>query len=287
MQNLWSRFAGHGIQVVAVHVSGTEAIAQAWMTGLGVTFPAVQDDPSLAIMDSYTEGSFGIPQSYVIGRDFVIRQHIYGAVTEDVLEGHVMDVVYMRDPIDVEMVMDVSDSMNSSPSGPGGDSKLTMMAQAATMILDFLNDHGQVDDRMGLVWFTDDKSEYSNPAGDKLFPILTNWVDLRAQINAPVTGTCTAMGAGLQTAFDTLSSSVQRRFAILCTDGMQNIEPKVTQVGSQYEIIDSGGWLCGGHKYYNMDRSSCEILHPHRRKLHTGCLHAVVASPCSDAWLGQ
>jgi hypothetical protein len=25
---------------------------------------------------------------------------------------------------------------------------------------------------------------------------------------------------------------------------MQNIEPKVTQVGSHYEIVDSGGWLC-------------------------------------------
>lgn len=196
-------------------------------------------------MSSYDGG--GVPHTYVIGRDKVIRKDILGAVSCDVLEGHVMDVVYIREPVDVEMVMDVSNSMNSpSPSDLGGDSKLTMMKQASTMITDFLNDNGQVDDRMGLVWFTDDATEYEPPAG-KLLPVQINWADLRAQINAHGTGTCTAMGAGLQKAFDTLSPSTQKRFAILCTDGMQNIEPKVTKVGGHYEIIDSGGWLCGGH----------------------------------------
>lgn len=154
----------------------------------------------------------------------------------------------LRDPIDIEMVMDVSNSMNSpSPSDPNGDTKLTMMKQATTMIIDFLNDHSQANDRMGLIWFTDDASEYQNTSGQKLLPIQANWADLRAEINAHGTGTCTAMGAGLQKAFDTLPSSTQKRFTVLCTDGMQNIEPKVAKVGNHYEIIDSDGWLCGGH----------------------------------------
>lgn len=243
---LWDKFEGHGIQFVGVNTGSSHT----WMTDLGLDFPAVDDDASHTILYGYVAGdltSWTYPLTYIIGRDRVITAITQGLQTESVLEGLIMDAVYIRDPIDVEMVMDVSDSMNSSPSGPGGDSKLTMMKQAATMISDFLNDHGQVGDRMGLVWFTDDKSEYTNPAGEKLLPVLTNWVDLRAQINSHGTGMCTAMGAGLQTAFDTLSPSVQRRFAILCTDGMQNIEPKVTQVGSHYEIIDSGGWLCDGH----------------------------------------
>jgi hypothetical protein len=248
LQDLWSNLSGHGVQVVAIHVGSTEAAAQAWMTGHGVTFPAIQDDTSFSIFASYSPGYYGVPHSYVIGRDMVIRKDLLGSIDCHVLEGHVMDVVYMRDPIDVEMVMDVSDSMNDpSPSDPGGDSKLTMMKQAATMITDFLNDNGQVDDRMGLVWFTDDASEYQNPTGEKLLPVQIHWTDLRTQINTHGTGTCTAMGAGLQTAFDTLSPSTQKPFVILCTDGMQNIEPKVTKVGSHYEMIDSGGWLCGGH----------------------------------------
>ncbi len=199
-------------------------------------------------MDSYTSGDFGVPHNYVIGRDMIIRKDHAGAMTEAALEGYVLDVVYMRNPVDLEMIMDVSDSMNSpSPSAPSGDPKLTLMQQAASMITDFLNDHGQVDDRMGLVWFTDDVSEYTGVGSMKLFPVQLNSVDLKNQITTHPTGICTAMGAGMQTAFDTLSASTNARYAILCTDGMQNIEPKAAPVAGHYEIVDSAGWLCGGH----------------------------------------
>ena len=113
------------------------------MTGLGVTFPAIQDDASFSILNSYSPSSFSVPHLYIIDRDGVIRWDHIGAVAEDVLEGHIMDVVYLRDPIDVEMVMDVSGSMNSpAPGDPGGDSKLTMMRRATSMITEFLADHG-------------------------------------------------------------------------------------------------------------------------------------------------
>ncbi|MCG9969689.1 redoxin domain-containing protein [Pelotomaculum terephthalicicum JT] len=245
LQNIWQDFAGHGVQVILVHVDGTESDGLAWLTGLGATFPAIQDTSS--IFSAYSPGYGGIPHLYIIGRDMVIRKDLLGEMSEDTLRGHLMDVVYMREPIDLEMVMDVSDSMNSSPPG-GGDPKLEIMKTAATIITDFLKDHGQTDDRMGLVWFTDDASEYQNTLHQKLLPIPGNWADLRSQINAHGTGMYTAMGAGLQTAFDTLTAgSANKRFAILCTDGMQNIEPKVTQVGSHFEIIDSGGWVAGAH----------------------------------------
>lgn len=244
--NLWNKFQGHGVQIVAVHI-GNAAAGKIWFASFGVTFPVIQDDPSLTIMSSYTPGPFGTPHSYVIGRDMMIRKDIQGYWPKNVLEGSIMDVVYMRDPIDVEMVMDVSDSMNKpSPSDPYGDSKLVMMRKAATLITDFLNDHGQVDDHMGLIWFTDDVDEYQTPAGEKLLPIQTNAATLRSQIKAHGTGICTAMGAGLQTAFETLSTSTRKPFVILCTDGMQNIEPKVMKVSGHYEIIDSGGWTCDG-----------------------------------------
>jgi peroxiredoxin len=254
LQILRDEYSGHGIQFVAVHVGGTEAQANTWLSGLGVTFPAIQDTYDEAsgtyeIYNSYYEGgTYTFPHLYIIDRNGVIQYEHIGEQTEEEIEGHILDVVYMRDPIDVEMVMDVSDSMNSPPpTDPGGDSKLVLMQRAATMITDFLEDHGQSNDRMGMVWFTDDADEYEIPPDQKLFSVQSHATTLRTEINSHGTGVCTAMGAGLQKAFDTLSDSDQQRFAILCTDGMQNIEPKVTQVDGHFEIVDSGGWLCGGH----------------------------------------
>lgn len=245
LQHLWTKFQGHGVQIAAVHVDSNQAAAQTWLSYIGVTFPVVQDDASNTIFNSYATGYSGIPQLYIIDRDQVIHYSHAGAEAESVIEGHILDAVYARDPVSIELVMDVSSSMNSAPSG--GDSKLVMMKQATKMIVDFLCDHGQTSDRCGLVWFSDNATEYTNSSGQKLIPVIANASDLKSQIDAQGTGTCTAMGAGLQTAFNTLSASTQDRFAILLTDGMQNIEPKIAQVGSHYEIIDSAGWLCGSH----------------------------------------
>lgn len=246
LQSIWNDVAGHGVQVVAVTVEGTEAENAAWLNSLGVTFPALVDTGMWADYCPPSSPDYGyVPHNYVIDRDGIIRFDHVGGLDEAALRGAIMDVVYMRDPIDLEMVMDVSDSMNSLVSG--GDSKLVMMKQAATMVTDFLKDHGQTDDRMGLVWFSDDVSEYQNLSGEKLLPIQANWSDLRLQINNHTTGMYTAMGAGLQTAFDTLSTSSHDKFVILCTDGIQNIEPKVASVGGHFEITDSGGWVAGSH----------------------------------------
>ena len=243
LQNLWTKYQGHNVQMVAVHAQSDPAAAQVWLAGMGITFPVLQEDGT--IFDSYATGTNLLPQLYIINRNQIIHYSHLQEEFETEIEGHILDAIYSRDPVDIEMVMDVSDSMNYAPSG--GDSKLIMMKQAAKMVLDFLHDHGQAEDRTGLVWFTDNASEYTNAIGEKLVPVVSNWMDQKIRIDSQATGNCTAMGGGLQTAFDALSSSIQKRFAILLTDGMQNIEPKVTKVGSHYEIIDSGGWLCGGH----------------------------------------
>lgn len=245
LQNLWTKYAGHGVQMAAVHVDPNQAAAVTWLAGLGVTFPVVQNDVANTLFSSYATGTTGIPQLYIINRNQVIHSSHLGAELESVIEGYILDAIYVRDPVDIEMVMDASDSMNVAPSG--GDTKLVMMKQASDMVVDFLRDHGQTADRMGLIWFSDNASEYVSSSGDRLLPVMSNWSDLKNRIDIHTTGTCTAMGAGLQMAFNALSASTNGKFAILLTDGMQNIEPKVTQVGSHFEIIDSDGWLCGGH----------------------------------------
>jgi hypothetical protein len=261
---------GRRVQIVAIHVSYTEEEDEArdWMvdelevepSDIQDIFPAIQDSydeasGSFEIYNSYFEGpDVDLPHLYIIDRDGLIRyDKIYvdgesAEWTEEAIQNHIMAVVYRRDPIDVEMVMDVSGSMNSPPpSDPGGDSKLALMHQAASMITEFLAADGQPDDRMGLVWFTDDADEYQNLDEEKLVSVEPNLTTLVSQINTYPTGNCTAMGAGLQKALDTLGGSDQQRFAILCTDGMQNIEPMVTEVDGHFEIIDSGGGYCGGH----------------------------------------
>lgn len=235
------------MQVVGVHVSDTEAGAQAWLTGLGGTFSAVQDDGAFTIFSSYAGSDFHVPHLYIIDRNMIIQKDILGGILEAALEGHLLDVIYMRDAVNIEMVMDVSDTMNYPAPGSVGDPKLTLMQQAACMITDFLHDHGQAQDEMGLVWFTDDASEYTEPGNKKFFEVQTHTATLEDQINLHTTGTCTAMGAGLQKAYDTLMGKPDHRFAILCTDGMQNIDPKVTEVAGHYEIRDAAGWICGPH----------------------------------------
>lgn len=250
--NLWNYYEGHKVQIVVVHPSfGNERDIKEWLVDiLNVTFPAILGGVSWGdYMENIVDGSETIrPHSFIIDRNMTIRKRYSGLHPVcDVLGGSLLDVIYIRDPIDVEMVMDVSGSMNAlSPSNPTGDTKFIMMKQASNMIGNFLEINGQIDDRMGLIWFTDDVSEYQNSNNQKLLPIPANWAELREQINTHETGNCTAMGSGLQTAFDTLSSSTQKRFVILCTDGIQNIEPLVKKVGDHYEIIDGDGW-CGPH----------------------------------------
>ncbi|HEX6096893.1 MAG TPA: VWA domain-containing protein [Thermoanaerobaculia bacterium] len=252
MENLWQKYGG-SIQFVAVNTVETEADLHTWLAGLpgGITFPVLHNtDWSIANLYFSGSGFLYFPYIVIIDAKGTIQQVFDDGTlfTEEEMEGHVLDVLSTRDPVDLELVVDVSDTMNDPPpSMPGGDSKLVLLEQAANIVLDILVDHGQANDRVGLVKFSDDVTEYAD-GGDKLLLLSTHEPGLRGQIDTLTTGTCTAMGAGLQTAFDTLSAeATPNRFAILCTDGMQNIEPKVAKVGGHYEIIDSGGWLCGGH----------------------------------------
>jgi hypothetical protein len=246
MQNLWQKYGG-SIQFVAVRVFGTGL--QTFIADKGITFP-VLDNPS--VLPLYWQGSYTLPLVFIIGADKIVRKIFSQGpiLDQSALEGHILDVLHTRAAVDLEMVMDVSDTMNSpAPNDPAGDPKLALMKQAAKMIVDHLSTNGQADDQMGLVWFTDNASEYVHPlSGAKLLSVTTYVSDLKGAIDAQGSGICTAMGAGLQMAFNTLSGSTHKKFVILCTDGMQNVQPKVEATGGHYEIIDTGGgWECTSH----------------------------------------
>ncbi len=250
MVEIWNDFASQNVQVVGVHIPfrdvGSDE-AQTWLEGLNVTFPVIHNQ-SYDIYYNYSEPDASyIPHNFIIGRDMIINEDFFSIECEE-FRGKIEDVINSQGPLDIEMVMDVSDSMNSpSPTEPGGDSKLAIMKQASGMIVDFLADNHDINNRLGITWFSDNASEYTNLGGDKLLTIRNNKDSIKTQIDNQETGICTAMGAGLQTALDTLSASSGKKFTILLTDGMQNINPQVVQVGSHYEIVDNGSYLCGGH----------------------------------------
>ncbi|MFX1476633.1 MAG: VWA domain-containing protein, partial [Promethearchaeota archaeon] len=250
LEELWNKFGGinNGIEVVALV---PDEASKSVLDSTDVTFRGIHDVTSI-IWNNYNGLSDPpeIPRSFIIDRDMNIRNIYSGSshpicpsVLWDDLVNLITDYVYEREPIDLEMVLDVSGSMNNpSPSEPNGASKLFMMKQATSIIGDFLKQNGQFDDRLGLVWFTDDVSVY--PEDETLLLIRDDWSLLLTEINSQVTGNCTAMGPGLQKAFDILDPSTQKRFVILCTDGMQNINPLVTKVDDHYEIIGSND-MCG------------------------------------------
>ena len=247
LQKLWKKYQKQDVVFVAVHTENDDDHARQYgyadalsaarekLIASGVRFPGIQDDSADTIFCHYDGPGFGWPQVYIIDKDHDVHSAVYGEESESATENRILDAFTSRDPIDLEMVIDMSDSMNNSASA--GVSKLAVMKQAAKMVVDFSHAHGLTSDRMGLVWFTDDVSRY--PTGNTLLPVMANANGLRNRIDAKHTGMCTALGAGLQTAFDVLGSSTRNRFAILLTDGMQDVDPMVHSVGGHFEIIDA------------------------------------------------
>lgn len=211
-----------------------------------ITFPLLCDPTGANIQWKYAPS--GLPTIFIIGADKIIDYKQPGEVSESDLDGHIQDALHTRTAVDLEMVMDVSATMTDPPPG-GGNAKVDLMKQAADIIVDHLAVNGQTGDRMGLVWFTDNASEHIDQlSGEKLLPVKTQADSLKSAIDIHSTGICTAMGAGLQMAFNTLSGSANKKFVILLTDGMQNVQPKVEKTSSgDYQIFDTGGgWICTG-----------------------------------------
>ncbi len=82
IEQLYRTFAPRGLKVVAVSVDepGAETGIQAFAEQFGLTFDVLHD-PTGAIEHSYQ--MTGLPESFLIGRDGVIRKKVAGAVDWD------------------------------------------------------------------------------------------------------------------------------------------------------------------------------------------------------------
>ncbi|GAH24494.1 unnamed protein product, partial [marine sediment metagenome] len=174
-----------------------------------VTFPVIcgKDDGDLIWGDYMLMESDPTtrPHTFIIGRytssngggDRTIRKSISRDDHDDLscedLRILLLEFIYERDPIDLEMVMDVSGSMNgTSPSGPAGVTKLMMMKDACSIVGDYIINNVKSNDNMGLIWFSNNVVECI------LHTFQENWdsgANLRDQINNVGAGGCTAMGS--------------------------------------------------------------------------------------------
>ena len=79
MQALHEAYAPHGLKVVAVSIddAGTEESIRKFAQAFGLTFEILHDAPG-AIQRAYQ--TTGVPETFVIGADGVIRKKVIGAV---------------------------------------------------------------------------------------------------------------------------------------------------------------------------------------------------------------
>lgn len=82
LERLHREFGARGLHVVAVSIDdpGTEEKVRAWARERGLTFEIVHE-PTGAIQKAYQ--TTGVPETFVIGRDGVIRKKVIGAATWD------------------------------------------------------------------------------------------------------------------------------------------------------------------------------------------------------------
>ncbi len=255
LQNIWPTYSGGGeVQMAAVYC-GLEAPGSepAWVSG--APFPVVRDTGTYR--DLYAEETFPMyPLLFIITREYPAiggHQTVHfsaaygsGVESEAVINGRILDAIYHRPSIDLELVMDVSDSMND-PAPGGGSDKLVLMQQATDILVNFFHEYGQVDDRVGLVSFTDDADIHDGT----FYTPLSGTGPISGELATLSTGLCTAMGAGLKEALQLLEPSPRQRCIIMLTDGMQNIEPYLRRVfivgtGFRHRIMDDGGSGCTG-----------------------------------------
>lgn len=133
-----------------------------------------------------------------------------------------------RDPVDVVLVLDVSGSMNDPAPGTT-TSKIQVLKDAVTLFLETWKDYSVPQDRIGVVYFSTDAVQFGPVP--LLKPFVSEWQNIRTDVQGHAAGGWTAMGAGLHTAvtglgaFDPLSP--RRRHVILFSNGMQNHSPMI------------------------------------------------------------
>ncbi len=137
--------------------------------------------------------------------------------------------------IDLELVLDLSNSMGWPACAGCTETKLDKLQQAVGVFLQTYQVLTPPYDRVGVVYFQTNV-DYSESSLQEFTTGVVNGIE--SDVNGKMDGGWTAMGGGLQVAIDTLLNNDigNNRNIILITDGAQNVNPMVDYIN--YEITN-------------------------------------------------
>ncbi len=142
-----------------------------------------------------------------------------------------------RDPVDIVLALDYSDSMNS-PAEAGGSDKIDVLKDAVEIFLTTWGIFAVPDDQAEVVFFDD------TDVDPLAISLETLDVDaLIAEVRGRPASGYTPMGGAVQVALTGLSSEASHPAILLFTNGIQNVNPMALEVDGHYEIINGpGAW---------------------------------------------
>lgn len=138
---------------------------------------------------------------------------------------------FNRQPVDLILALDTSDSMNSA-AAPGGLTKIEVLRRSVRLLLETWNLHAIATDRVGITAFNSNVTTTPNT-----LPVLQAFQANFATVTNAAAGLtasgCTALGGALQTAFNSFdAASSNKRSILVVTDGMQSANPFVGEAGA-------------------------------------------------------
>jgi hypothetical protein len=136
-----------------------------------------------------------------------------------------------RGPVDVALVLDYSGSMLSNACATC-QPKLNVLKDAVEIFMQLWKGLAVTNDRIGTVYFRTNVGQYQE-GGNMLLPVIDKTDAIIADVRAQTTtgSELTALGGGLQSAINQLTTATRPRNIILFTDGMQNVDPGVVYPG--------------------------------------------------------
>lgn len=170
-----------------------------------------------------------------------VNDKMYGAWMDNRLGNQeIFGAAISQQPVDAMLVLDISGSM-LSPGCPGCAPKLEVLQDAVEIFVQLWNTLAvaEPEHRLGATYFRTNIGEFKignqvllpiGPGNNNAAAMIT---DVKAQTTTIFD--LTAMGGGLQSAINQLTSTRPRRI-ILFTDGMQNVNPMVMSVGNALKI---------------------------------------------------
>ena len=86
LQQAWRDYEKRGVTMVGINIQDKDEAARKFMEQFGFTFPNAMDAGGKISVDY---GVYGVPETFFIDRKGRIRERKVGAVTDEVIRGHV------------------------------------------------------------------------------------------------------------------------------------------------------------------------------------------------------